>query len=196
VVGGLAGSEATMQIGWDVTVSAHAFDLYDYAALGHLHPQQRISDKAWYAGSPQYVSFGEINQQKGFLYVELGGSGVAPVLLDSAARSMISFDIADDSIPVAGIVDGVPEGAIVRLRLAETLASDYESRLITAVAGRASFVHKERIRSESAAPRARVEMAPEEGVVATTKRWLAVNGYPEEPYMTAAQEVLAEAAAE
>jgi DNA repair exonuclease SbcCD nuclease subunit len=47
------------------------FDGFDYVALGHVHHQCKVSENAWYAGSLEYLNYGEINDTKGGLLVEL-----------------------------------------------------------------------------------------------------------------------------
>ena len=47
----------------------------DYAALGHLHGAQRLSDRVRYSGSPLPYSFSEEHHTKQVLLVELGRRG-------------------------------------------------------------------------------------------------------------------------
>ncbi|MGD0081440.1 MAG: DNA repair exonuclease [Methanoregula sp.] len=47
-------------------------DRFDYIALGHYHRQCRITDNAWYSGSTEYLTYGEIADEKGGLLVEPG----------------------------------------------------------------------------------------------------------------------------
>jgi exonuclease SbcD len=44
---------------------------FDYIALGHFHGQQQVADNAWYSGSPEFCSYGEIFDEKGGLVVDL-----------------------------------------------------------------------------------------------------------------------------
>lgn len=45
-------------------------DRFDYIALGHYHRQSQITDNAWYAGSPEFLTYGEIKDTKGALIVD------------------------------------------------------------------------------------------------------------------------------
>jgi len=45
-------------------------DKFDYIALGHYHRQCRITDNAWYSGSVEYLTYGEIGDEKGGLVVD------------------------------------------------------------------------------------------------------------------------------
>jgi DNA repair exonuclease SbcCD nuclease subunit len=62
------------------TVAEHELDStmlsddFDFIALGHYHRQARITGKAWYSGSLEYLTYGEISDTKGGLLVDLGRS--------------------------------------------------------------------------------------------------------------------------
>lgn len=62
------------------TVAEHELDStilsegFDYIALGHYHRQSRITGNAWYSGSIEFLSYGEISDPKGGLLVDLGQS--------------------------------------------------------------------------------------------------------------------------
>ena len=47
-------------------------DQFDYIALGHYHRQCQITDNAWYSGSTEYLTYGEIADTKGGLVVDPG----------------------------------------------------------------------------------------------------------------------------
>lgn len=74
VHGGLAGGgERTAHIfGYAIPASLFPGHL-SYVALGHLHRQQKMphSGAVWYSGSPLQLDFGEVNDQKGALLVEV-----------------------------------------------------------------------------------------------------------------------------
>ena len=44
---------------------------FDYIALGHFHGQAQLSGNAWYSGSVEYFNFGEAQDEKGMLLVDL-----------------------------------------------------------------------------------------------------------------------------
>lgn len=58
------------------TVAEHELDStilgaeFDYIALGHYHRQSQITDNAWYAGSAEFLTYGEIKDEKGGLFVD------------------------------------------------------------------------------------------------------------------------------
>jgi len=60
------------------TVAEHELDgtilseNFDYIALGHYHRQCQITDNAWYSGSIEYLTYGEIADTKGGLLVDPG----------------------------------------------------------------------------------------------------------------------------
>ena len=45
-------------------------DTFDYIALGHYHIQSQVTDNAWYAGSTEFLTYGEIHDTKGGLVVD------------------------------------------------------------------------------------------------------------------------------
>ena len=47
-------------------------DQFDYIALGHYHRQVQITDNAWYSGSTEYLTYGEVADDKGGLLVDPG----------------------------------------------------------------------------------------------------------------------------
>ncbi|MFE4263974.1 exonuclease SbcCD subunit D [Streptomyces sp. NPDC056883] len=76
VAGGLAcDSERDITVGGVEAVPASVFDGVDYAALGHLHGCQRISERVRYSGSPLAYSFSEADQRKSVWVVEMGEDG-------------------------------------------------------------------------------------------------------------------------
>jgi exonuclease SbcD len=68
--GSATGSERTL-VGTATDVDASLFAPFDYAALGHLHRCQSITDRTWYSGSPLPYSFSEAGDEKGLLSVEV-----------------------------------------------------------------------------------------------------------------------------
>lgn len=76
----LSDSETTIHVGGLDQVEASLFKGFDYVALGHIHKSQQIGDKPiYYAGTPLKYSFGEVNQTKSVLLVELGKEGLESV---------------------------------------------------------------------------------------------------------------------
>lgn len=69
------------------TVAEHELDStllspeFDYIALGHFHDQRQIADNAWYSGSLEYITYGEIHDTKGGLVVDTGTHSVSPLPL-------------------------------------------------------------------------------------------------------------------
>ncbi len=80
VTGGAASeSERSISVGGVDRVPASLFDGFDYAALGHLHRPQALSDAVRYSGSPLAFSFSEADARKSCWLVELDASGLAGV---------------------------------------------------------------------------------------------------------------------
>lgn len=73
--GAASDSERDITSGGVAMVPASTFDGVAYAALGHLHRPQRVSETARYSGSPVAMSFSEAGQTKGSLLLTLGADG-------------------------------------------------------------------------------------------------------------------------
>ncbi|MGY5138995.1 exonuclease SbcCD subunit D, partial [Streptomyces nigrescens] len=56
-------------------VPAGVFDGVDYAALGHLHGSQRVTDRVRYSGSPLAYSFSEADHRKSSWIIDLDADG-------------------------------------------------------------------------------------------------------------------------
>ncbi|MFF7725025.1 exonuclease SbcCD subunit D [Streptomyces sp. NPDC008001] len=76
VTGGTASdSERDITVGGVAQVPAAVFDGVDYAALGHLHGSQTITERVRYSGSPLAYSFSEAGHRKTMWLVDLGAGG-------------------------------------------------------------------------------------------------------------------------
>ena len=69
-------SERDISVGGISVVPASAFDGLSYAALGHLHGRQVLTETVRYSGSPLAYSFSETTQVKGCWLIDLGAEGV------------------------------------------------------------------------------------------------------------------------
>lgn len=68
-------SERDITVGGVCAVPAGVFDGVDYAALGHLHGCQTITERVRYSGSPLAYSFSEASHRKTMWLIDLGASG-------------------------------------------------------------------------------------------------------------------------
>ncbi|MFJ3234163.1 exonuclease SbcCD subunit D [Streptomyces sp. NPDC086787] len=76
VTGGEASdSERDITVGGVAAVPAGVFAGVDYAALGHLHGCQTISERVRYSGSPLPYSFSEAGHRKSMWLIDLGADG-------------------------------------------------------------------------------------------------------------------------
>lgn len=76
VTGGEASdSERDITVGGVASVPAAVFDGVDYAALGHLHGCQTLSERVRYSGSPLAYSFSEAEHRKSMWLIDLGSGG-------------------------------------------------------------------------------------------------------------------------
>ena len=57
-------------------ISADVLEVFDYAALGHIHKPMKAGSENWrYCGTPLACSVSEAQQQKGIIMVEMGVKG-------------------------------------------------------------------------------------------------------------------------
>ncbi|MEU5212874.1 exonuclease SbcCD subunit D [Streptomyces sp. NPDC020742] len=73
--GAISDSERDITVGGVASVPAAVFDGVDYAALGHLHGCQTLTDRVRYSGSPLAYSFSEAAHRKSSWLVELDADG-------------------------------------------------------------------------------------------------------------------------
>jgi len=69
-------SERDISVGGVSMVPTSVFDDVSYAALGHLHGRQVVTDSVRYSGSPLAYSFSEAAHRKGCWLIDLGAEGV------------------------------------------------------------------------------------------------------------------------
>jgi exonuclease SbcD len=80
VIGGEpSDSERDISVGGVSHVPVGVFEGVDYAALGHLHGRQRLTETVRYSGSPLAYSFSEEHQRKGSWLVDFGPDGVKEI---------------------------------------------------------------------------------------------------------------------
>lgn len=66
---------------------------FSYIALGHYHNQARIAGNAWYSGSIEYFNFGEAQDSKGILLVDLDSKRIEKI--DIRPKYMIDYPPID-----------------------------------------------------------------------------------------------------
>jgi DNA repair protein SbcD/Mre11 len=69
-------SERDISVGGLQIAPTSLFTGVDYAALGHLHGRQTLTETVRYSGSPLAYSFSEASQTKGSWLVDLGADGL------------------------------------------------------------------------------------------------------------------------
>lgn len=121
------GSERDMLIGLEAQVSLD--DLiypWDYVALGHIHFHQNLTEgidntpPVIYPGSLDRVNFGEEDDDKGFVWVEIGDEVKWEfILVDARPFVTIDFDASDIKKPTDKIISIIEkmdlERAVVRV---------------------------------------------------------------------------------
>ncbi|WIB65679.1 metallophosphoesterase [Curtobacterium sp. MCBD17_040] len=74
---------------------------FQYGALGHIHTPQHFGDRYYYAGSPNRLTFTDMNDDKGGNLVTLNGMTPTVKRLLTPARKMTRIDFADDQFDTA-----------------------------------------------------------------------------------------------
>jgi len=104
------------------TVMEHEIDAtmlspdFDYIALGHFHGRKQVAERAWYCGSAEYCSYGEIRDRKGGLLADLARGTVEPLELPCTPMVDLGEVECGDLSPrqageeIAGRVQGIAAG--------------------------------------------------------------------------------------
>ncbi len=108
VTHGLAGDIRDRRL---ATVAEHELDStittadFDYIALGHYHNQSQIGPYAWYSGSLEYLSYGEMHERKGGLVVDPGRRQVNSLPLPKTPMYDLGELFAEDQSAAEIIVE-------------------------------------------------------------------------------------------
>src|ERR1019366_922998 len=184
VTGAMLGSEAAMQLGWDATVAPEAFAPYDLACLGHIHAKQVVSERAFYAGSPDVHGFDDDDaSRKGFWLHDTDAN--THRFIPSHPRAFVTVPEAD----LVSMAESMPQGAVALLVLADerTPAGIRDAVRLLKDAG-AFYV---RITTPEKHTVSRTQQAVDVTPRAQMEAWLAANKYPIEPALAIAEEVMA-----
>ncbi|MCP1662545.1 MAG: exonuclease SbcCD subunit D [Methanocalculus sp. MSAO_Arc1] len=99
VTHGLASSITDRRL---ATVAEHEIDAtmttadFDYIALGHYHSQSQVGPHAWYSGSLEHLTYGEMYETKGGLTVDTARRTVEPLPLPKTPMIDLGSLQADD----------------------------------------------------------------------------------------------------
>ncbi|MFC6713737.1 exonuclease SbcCD subunit D [Branchiibius cervicis] len=157
-------SERDISVGGLAAVPAAVFEQFDYAALGHLHRPQAVTESVVYCGSPVAMSFSEADHVKGTELVSIVGGVLSretiaapverPVVrLRGALSELLSssaFSYAEGAWCEVTLTDPTrPLGAMdrVRRRFPHTLSLQFASET-TDLAARRGYAEKVRGRGE------------------------------------------------
>lgn len=88
-------------------------DDFDYIALGHYHGQMQVGSRAWYSGSLEHCTYGEIHDRKGGLVVDTATGRVTSLTLPKTPMyDLGTLDCAD--LSAGGVADAIA-GAVERV---------------------------------------------------------------------------------
>lgn len=107
----------------DATILSDAFD---YIALGHYHGQVEVAANAWYSGSLEYLTYGEVRDLKGGLGIDLSRGEITHLplphtpMMDLGVLDCAGTHPRDFSARLADALatHAIPQGAMVRVRIA------------------------------------------------------------------------------
>lgn len=157
-------SERDISVGGLAAVPAGVFDRFDYAALGHLHRPQAVTDAVVYCGSPVAMSFSEADQVKGTELVTISGGVLSRETIAAPVERPVvrlrgeltqllespSFAYAEGAWCEVTLTDPTrPLGAMdhIRRRFPHTLSLQFASET-TDLSSRRGYAEKVRGRSE------------------------------------------------
>ena len=86
-----------------------------YTALGHIHHQQHLGDIASYAGSLNRLTFGEAEDVKGALLIDLSGEQITRTNIETPARKMLNLRLDLDTDPDLTTIE---PGTLIKAHLA------------------------------------------------------------------------------
>ncbi len=103
---------------------------FDYVALGHYHKFMKVTEQAYYSGSPERLSFNEANDPKGFIELNLGNGD--PEFIPTNSRAMLHIAINCLNLSATKIMREVNSqlgsgltGKIVRMTFQDVAADVY-----------------------------------------------------------------------
>lgn len=105
---------------------------WDYVALGHFHKRgpvgglrQGKTDRVWYSGSPEHVSFRDVRDNeggKGYLRVEIDGPDLVVTPRDLPTRPMFRLPVID--------AKDMPAGEITAALIANVESTDISGAIV------------------------------------------------------------------
>jgi len=110
--------------------------LFDYVALGHYHKYTRVTDKAYYAGSIDALTFADSGERKGFIQLSRVDNVLQPEFKEVEIRPVIdSQTIFCDDLSVEAIMEQIlstihkidPVGKIFRIHLKNITSHQYRN---------------------------------------------------------------------
>jgi exonuclease SbcD len=129
VQGAIYGSERNIMLGRDLVLplSLIRHPAFDYVALGHIHKHQCLVEDppVVYCGSLERIDFGEAEESKGFVLVDLAKGKVNWRFVPVDARRFVAIRVrADGENPTRQVLDAIAahpiQDAVVRLTIQTT----------------------------------------------------------------------------
>lgn len=167
----------------------------DYVALGHIHKHQRVTDRMYYPGAPERFNFGEIEDDKGYLMVQLKQNAKPLVeFRPLPATRFTSIELDATQILAVDDYDVLLSGhmiarAIVDFRIQGTASDialvDQPALIAAAMAGGALYVNSVKRHSTSSVIRQRnASITEQTDPKAALTSWLLEQKLPDPELLT------------
>lgn len=121
-------------------------DPWQHVALSHIHKRQQVGERAWYAGSPDRLTFEDERVHKAFTCVTLRDDGSVGTVesISTPARSFLSVTLAAGEEPstVKERFGDAPEGTIVRVELPAGADMAFENEVRKYLIGAGAWIAK------------------------------------------------------
>lgn len=105
--------EQPRRVDHDIMLPLALMDEFDYVALGHIHKQQQVAERAWYPGSLMRQNFNEASERKGFHIVEVQqGRANVEFIPNRLAREYLTLSLAQ----LTDGLEAIPPTTVVKLK--------------------------------------------------------------------------------
>jgi exonuclease SbcD len=145
---------------------------YSYFALGHIHAPQSFGSKIWYPGSPDRITFTDMNDVKGGNLVTIE-EGIATVeLIPTPARVMASLDLASDDYDM--ILEVLEKDTLVQVVL-EVGKPDVPTNIKRAITAAGAILADTKARPKPRPPVVVATMPENTAPKDALRRWAEIN---------------------
>jgi exonuclease SbcD len=185
VLGTFLKADSALKMGWDLAVRPELFERFTYAALGHIHRQQKILNNVWYSGRPTQSRFEEEGREAGWLIVEMSDNGVLTSITPVVSQVVQYMTVREDQWTDPDF-RFAPFDRRTHLRLVyphdcpENRKQSLHRQAVAAGAASIQTVTESKPKTDRTRAQIHADVTPVQGL----SRWLEVTGKPQEPYLS------------